>query len=109
MDDSNVSHSNEARTCAVASARSGRPSGTPSDARSSSAAEPGTQGRPDDPGAARVRAPRDPAVGWERARKGVSEVGTPANGVRGRTKGGGGVTPLPKRHRLVATRRKAGR
>lgn len=97
---------NEARTCGVATARSGRPSGKPSDARSSSDvgvrpsdAEPGTQGRPDNAGVARVRVPRDPAEGRERARKTVSlnEAGALADGDEG--SGGGGVTP-PSWHHL---------
>jgi hypothetical protein len=98
----NLAHSTEARTCGVATVRSGRPSAKPSDARSSSAAadapelptsaEPGSQGRPDRAGEARERAPRDPAEGWERARMVVSPLEVADN----ETQTGGEVSPPAK-------------
>lgn len=98
----NLAHSNEARTCGVATVRSGRPSAKPSDARSSSAAadtpqpptsaEPGSQGRPDRAGEARERAPRDPAEGRERARMVVS----PTKVADSETPTGGEVSPPAK-------------
>src|SRR6187431_2716888 len=116
MDSGKVTHSNEARTCGVASARSGRPSGIPSDARSSlavassvgvspapvlGAAEPGTQGRPDNAGLARVRVPRDPAEGWERARKTASGSLPTSPAEQHEISAGGRVTP-PAWHHLSA-------
>ena len=93
MGSSDLPQSNEARTCGIATRTIGASLGTPSDARSNPAAEPGAEGRPDNAGAARARAPRDPAEGWEPARKGDS-VPEPVEDRNDRA--GGRVSPPAK-------------
>jgi hypothetical protein len=90
---------NEAGTCGVATARSGRRSAKPSDARSSFAARSGTSGRADNGGSSRARAPGSGAKRWT-ARKAASEAAAPtlAEGEVGCA--GGGVSP-PSWHHLT--------
>ena len=90
---------NEAGTCGVATARSGRRSATPSDARSSFAARPGSKGRADGAGSWCVAVSGNPAKRWT-ARKPDPGAAAPTPTEDEILCGGGGVSP-PSWHHLT--------